>query len=231
MAESPDQEVTLRLPEATEESDSEKSITDETDIMEVNSHFDRGDGTSCRNKSCEKLPTNTITETKDRSYPNIRGLKIKPDNFDGLTDWDEYFSQFEDCAELGQWSENEKALVLASNLSGSARTFYTGLHVDARRSDYRLSKCLRDRFGSTRQQSLWRSMFEARHRELGKQIATLGDDLRRMMLKAYPELNSQAQEALALNQVYKCLNIDMKCRCFDRECSTIADAVRRCGTI
>ncbi len=35
----------------------------------------------------------------------------------------------------------------------------------------------------------------------------------------------RAQEALALNQLYKTLTLEMKCRCIDRDCHTVAEAV------
>lgn len=37
--------------------------------------------------------------------------------------------------------------------------------------------------------------------------------------------DARAQEALALNQLYKSISLEMKCRCIDRNCSTIAQAV------
>ncbi|VDI33836.1 Hypothetical predicted protein [Mytilus galloprovincialis] len=64
-----------------------------------------------------------------------------------------------------------------------------------------------------------------RTRNSGETVAALGDDLRQMVQKAYCNLDSLAQEVLALNQLYKSIPIEMKCRCVDRECKTVADAV------
>ncbi|VDI71333.1 Hypothetical predicted protein [Mytilus galloprovincialis] len=112
---------------------------------------------------------------------------IRPDAYSGSDDcWEEYFSHFQDCAELGRWKE---------------------------------------RFGSARQQNRWLSRFEMRTRNSGETVAALGDDLRQMVQKAYCNLDSLAQEVLALNQLYKSIPIEMKCRCVDRECKTVADAV------
>ncbi|CAC5414148.1 unnamed protein product [Mytilus coruscus] len=82
-----------------------------------------------------------------------------------------------------------------------------------------------ERFGSARQQNRWLSRFEMRKRNSGETVAALGDDLRQMVQKAYCNLDSLAQEVLALNQLYKSIPLEMKCRCVDRECKTVADAV------
>ena len=46
-----------------------------------------------------------------------------------------------------------------------------------------------------------------------------------MAQRAYVGLGSIAQEALALNQLYKTITLEMKCRCIDRNCKTVSDAV------
>jgi hypothetical protein len=56
-------------------------------------------------------------------------------------------------------------------------------------------------------------------------IAALGGDLRQMAQKAYRKLDTLAQEALALNQLYKSISLEMKSKCIDKECETVATAV------
>jgi hypothetical protein len=154
-----------------------------------------------------------------------RGLPVSPESFDGKGDWEEYVSHFENCAELGRWNNAEKVLALAASLRGAARTFYIGLSAIDKRSYSQLVQHLGERFGSTRQQSRWLSKLEMRRRQADESIAALGDDLRQMSQKAYCNLDTNAQEALALNQLYKAITLEMKCRCIDRDCRTVADAV------
>ncbi|VDH90169.1 Hypothetical predicted protein [Mytilus galloprovincialis] len=149
---------------------------------------------------------------------------IRPDAYSG-SDWEEYYSHFQDCAELGRWSMEDRVLTLAASLKGPARTFYMSLPSHERRTYSILVRRLEERFGSARQQNRWLSRFEMRKRNSGETVAALGDDLRQMVQKAYCNLNSMAQEVLALNQLYKSIPIEMKCRCVDRECKTVADAV------
>ena len=58
-----------------------------------------------------------------------------------------------------------------------------------------------------------------------KSIAALGDDLRQMAHKAYRKLDTLAQDALVLNQLYKNISLEMKSKCIDKECETVATVV------
>lgn len=55
-------------------------------------------------------------------------------------------------------------------------------------------------------------------------IAILGDDILQMVQRAYHNLDALAQEALALNQPYKVISLEMKCRCIDKDCQIVAEA-------
>ena len=46
-----------------------------------------------------------------------------------------------------------------------------------------------------------------------------------MAQKAYCNLDSAAQESLALNQLYKVISLEMKCRFIDKDCRTVSEAV------
>ena len=83
-----------------------------------------------------------------------------------------------------------------------------------------------ERFGSVRQQSRYLTKFETRNRGQGETIASLGDDLRLLAQRAYPELGTAAQKSLALYQFYKAISLEMKCRCIDRDCMTVESAVQ-----
>ena len=56
-------------------------------------------------------------------------------------------------------------------------------------------------------------------------IATLGDDLKLLAQRAYPDLGAKAQESLALHQFYKAITLEVKCRCIDRDCRTFESVV------
>jgi hypothetical protein len=150
---------------------------------------------------------------------------IKPDTYDGSQSYEQYASHFQDCAELSGWDSRTKVLILASCLRGQARTYYMSLSDNERRDYFLLSNRLKQRFGSSRHQSLWLSKLENRRRNKGESVASLGDDLRQLAQKAYYDLDHRAQERLALNQLYKLIPLDMKCRCIDHNCESVTEAI------
>lgn len=154
-----------------------------------------------------------------------RPPQIKPDPFTGMEDWDQYFSYFEDCAELAQWSEKEKLLYLATSLKQQARLHYSSLPVQDKRSYKALVSKLEQRFGSKRQQTRWLSKMQNRTRVKNESIAVFGDELRLLACKAYANLDPEAQEMLALQHFYKNVSAELRCRLMDKDCKTISEAV------
>lgn len=157
--------------------------------------------------------------------PQVPAHMIKPDIFDGSQSFEQYASHFEDCSELSRWDNRTKVLVLSASLRGPARNFYMSLPDIERRDYFHLTARLTERFGSSRHQSLWLSKLENRHRSKVESIASLGDDLRQLAQKAYYDLDTRAQERLALIQLYKLIDVNMKCRCIDHHCETVNEAV------
>ena len=66
---------------------------------------------------------------------------------------------------------------------------------------------------------------QSRVRKQGESIAAFGDDLLLMAQKAYANLDSHAQEMLALQQFNKAVPLEMRCRIMDRDCISISEAV------
>ena len=161
--------------------------------------------------------------------PNFQTLgasfNMKPEPFSGKESWEEYLSHFEDCSELSQWSDKQKVLFLAASLRDQARSYYMSLPPIERRSYEALVNRFNQRFGSSRFPNKWLSRLDARRRQPGETVTALGDDIRQMAQKAYCNLDDKSQEALALNHLYKIIPVEMKIRCFDRDCHSITDAV------
>lgn len=214
MAETPDSEVVLRndFPQYDEMGQGDIPV-------HVNENVSYEDE---QNINDNPLP---IAHTRAHNPSSHRHVLMKPESYDGRGDWEEYFSHFNDCAELGRWSEEDKVLTLAASLRGPARTFYIGLTTAERRSYAALVSKLERRFGSSHQQTKWLTRMEMRRRMPDESVASLGDDLRQISQKAYSNLDSTAQEALALNQLYKIVPMEMKCRCIEKECRNVSDAV------
>ena len=157
--------------------------------------------------------------------PCQSGPRIKPESYSGNEDWEEYQSHFKDCAELSRWDHRTKVLFIAASLKGHARTYYMSLDTCDKRSYSALVYKMRQRFGGSKHAIKWLNELEIRQRKPEESITTLGYDLRQLAKKAYRHLDSNAQESLALNQLYKLISVEMKCRCIDHDCQSIHQAI------
>ena len=111
--------------------------------------------------------------------------------------------------------------MLAASLRGQARTYYMSLPYDEKNSYRSLVSNLNQRFGNSKHQNRWL----ASRREPNESIAAVDDDIRQMAQKAYCNLDPPAHEVLALDQLYKIVSLEMKCRCIDKNCTTVSEAV------
>ena len=100
------------------------------------------------------------------------------------------------------------------------------LETHDKRSYSALVNRMRQRFGSSRHAMKWLNQFEVRQRKPGESITALGDELRQLAKKAYRNLDYIAQDTLALNQLYKLIPVEMKCRCVDHDCQSVQQAVK-----
>ena len=152
-------------------------------------------------------------------------MLIKSEPYDGKQDWTEYISHFADCAELGEWDNRTKCLVLAANLRDAARKYYSGLGSDEKKDYDKLVIALGRRFGGEYRQDSWLSRLEMRKRKPGESVADLGDDIWQMAQRAYYDFDHCSQEQLALKHFYRMIDTEMKVKCFENRCSTLSAAV------
>lgn len=145
---------------------------------------------------------------RDYRSSRVHTPALKPDPYSGEESWEEYHSHFENCADLGCWTSYDKLLYLSACLKGQARSFYMSL--DEEKRDYcRLVERLRQRFGSSTHAGKYLRLLETRVRQPGESIVAFCDDLRRLAKRAYGQLDSKAQEMIALSQLYKVISVEM----------------------
>ena len=153
------------------------------------------------------------------------GPSLSPEHYDGSEDFDIYIEQFECIADLGRWTEKERALALAAYLKGQARRFYISLSEKVKSSYQLLAYQLRQRFSSSSRPSFyWTAKFENRFRLPGEKIADFSDELLLLVRRAYPHLDIYTQHQLALQQWFKSMSPEVKWRCIERNCQTIREA-------
>ena len=122
---------------------------------------------------------------------------ITPDRYNGKVLWNDYYRHFEACRRVNQWSEEQSTEFLAASLQGEALRI---LGDGSKKFTYsELVQVLRKRFGPGRQAENY--LVELRHRRQGPKetLQELGQAIRDLTLKAYPEIPEEARERLGKN--------------------------------
>ena len=114
--------------------------------------------------------------------------------FNGLTDWSD---RFESISEINGWDEASKKLWVRVSMTGWAATAYKRLTAETRATHEATTKALKKRFEPDSKQNVYMAELNSRTSE---DWATFGKDLRTLAEKAYPDLEGEAQELLALLQ-------------------------------
>ena len=140
------------------------------------------------------------------SSGTLRGLKLKPDTFDGTAPLREFLAQFLLIARANLWTEAEKAVVLASCLRGKARSLLESCADGIKSLTYaELTEKLELRFGEGHLSQNYYSLFTNRKQRFGEEYVALGSDLERLSRLAYPECTYAVRDKIACSQFVSAL--------------------------
>ncbi len=133
---------------------------------------------------------------------------VMPDCFHGGDDddWECWFQNFSDCADINGWDNALKLKFLAVRMKGMAQRVYMDLDLASKADFDSLSEALATRFRSTTDQELYKSQFLSRHREAGEALPKLGNAIRVLAGKAYSEVPGKIRDELARDQFIRALD-------------------------
>ena len=124
---------------------------------------------------------------------------VLPEPYNGESRWDEWISHFEDVAAVNTWDAGAKLLWLRVRLTGKARTAYQRIADVTDAPTYNNMKtALTKRFDPESKRELYLAEMQARMRRTGEGWADYADELRSLADKAYPDLQVEAREQIAL---------------------------------
>ena len=172
------------------------------------SHCDRFDLDPVRNTREESLSTPPKSDPDEGLNSLVRVMKslnenfekqgykgshlpFKIDKFDGKTgsQLKPFLAKFEIMAKRGQWNEDMKADMLKCNLTGAAAQL---LWDDPNCQSYeQLVMKLNQRFGEENQAECFRAKLKVRKQGRDESLSSLMQDIRRMMILAYPDSSSE----------------------------------------
>lgn len=113
---------------------------------------------------------------------------------------EDYLRYFERVADWNGWTHQEKALQLSMCLRGAAKQVLTEVHP-MKEGDYDyLVELLVRQFDYSERQQMYRAEFRRQSRKAGEVPMEFSMALRRMALKAYPDIATSAREQCILQQ-------------------------------
>jgi hypothetical protein len=146
---------------------------------------------------------------------------VKIPLYDGSTDVEDFINLFQQLAEMGGWNDRLKLLKLKTTLTGKAADCGRPGTCEG------IYESLRARFGITpaeakRQLLAMKSGRIEKFRELADTIRTLTD-------LAYPGMDNNITQILALDQFKRCVSHDISVFMVSRPPADLDEAVRICG--
>ena len=126
----------------------------------------------------------------------------EPDKFDGeRTEWSDYIQHFETVAEWNGWSYEEKGMQLAMSLQGQAQRVLGDVAHYGGTEDYEcLLHELSRRFNPVERETTYRIEFRNRVRKASESVMEFGYTLRRLAVRAFPNIPHDCQEQWVLDQ-------------------------------
>ena len=124
---------------------------------------------------------------------------LTPDPYSGEGSWDDWVDHFESVAEVNKWDGAAKLLWIRVRLTGRAQTAFKQLPEEARASYAECKKALRERFEPASEKELYLAEFQTRSKRTDEGWAAFAEDLKVLADKAFPQVQSDAKEQLAIN--------------------------------
>lgn len=176
---------------------SEKNIDARAEIRNERSYADHRSPRE-RDDIIHSTPDRDVNSNHWRENANEKS-RMKPQNYDGREDLDEYLTQFELVSELNNWSYRTKSLYMASSLTGDARGLLNELDPEERRDFDQIVSALKNRFGSVNKAEVFRSELQTRVKGKNETIPELAQSIKKLTRKAYPSAKADVIEILALD--------------------------------
>lgn len=135
-----------------------------------------------------------------------------PDVFKGdiEEDWEDWIESFKACADINIWDDTLKCNFLGVRVKGTAYKVYQDLETAVKLDWKELCKTLEKRFKTVKQPQFYKTKFLGLKQEQNGTILDLGNKIRTLARKAYPEIDAQLRDELARDQFVRALsNVDM----------------------
>ena len=154
---------------------------------------------------------------------------IMPDIYKGDIDeeWEDWLEHFNACAEINCWDEATKCRFMGVRLKNNAYKFYKELEAAVKTNCTDLSETLEKRFKTVSQMQYYKTKFQGVAQTAGESLLDLGNKIRTLSRKAYPNLEAKLRDELARDQFVRSLtDVEMTLKLRHQIPGTLDDAIR-----
>ena len=154
---------------------------------------------------------------------------VMPDVFKGdiEEDWEDWIESVKAYAEINSWDNNLKCKLLGVRVKGTAYKVNQDLETAVKLDCKVLCKTLEKRFKTVKQPQFYKTKFLGLKQEQNEIILDLGNKIRTLARKTYPEIDAQLRDELARDQCVRVLtNVDMTLKLRHNIPDTLDDAIR-----
>ena len=123
---------------------------------------------------------------------------VLPEPFNGETSWEDWRLHFEDVAAVNEWTAAQKLKWLRVRLTGRAQKAFHRFPPESQESYAAATSALKERFEPKSRMTRYQAEFETRRKRRTEGWADLAEDLRSLADRAFPDLQADARECLAL---------------------------------
>ena len=129
---------------------------------------------------------------------------ILPDKFSGVEDFSKWTAHFNSVSVINGWSDDDKYKWLNAHVTGKARVTIARLQQQLTRPTYEQAiDALRLRFDPPGRKELFKANLRTRSKRADESWGDYGDAIVLLVDKAYPDLQDEAKDMLALNKFFE----------------------------
>ena len=157
-------------------------------------------------RELEKKALEKLSEMESKQLPfkgqSVKSTRVKPEKFSASgndTDFQAFLDQFEVCARMNDWNEEEKANQLVLCMKEKARVVMSQLSSDDKNSYQHMVKALREKIGMRQVPEAAKATLKVRRRNLGETLLDLSIDIKRLCGEAYPTLSPASLEQACID--------------------------------
>ena len=156
---------------------------------------------------------------------HLRHSTMKLEKYDGTTSLDSFLAKYEVCASHNRWSNKECLAHLKCSLTGQAAQILWDMGSKEISNSVDLVKALKARYGTANQCALYRTQLRYRRRGKNETLCELVQDIRRLVVLAYPGPMTETTKSIAIDAFIEALGYaEFSLKVREREPSSLDSA-------